>query len=78
MLRSVWMVYVPVILPMISKEVGKAFMSEMMSWAASVVGGIALCSCEWVILLLSCEGVIFKAGLGCVCCFALYGLASKV
>ena len=47
-------------LPMASMEVEKAFISEMISWAASIVGGIALWSSEGITLLLtSYEGVIF-------------------
>ena len=75
MLGSVWMVYVTGMLLMVSKEVGKAFISDTMSWAATVVGGVMLWSCEGAIFVLwPCEGVIFKAGLGCFCYMFCRGL----
>ena len=50
----------------------KVFVSEKMLLASPFLGDIALWSCEGAIQLLwSCEGVIFKTGLGSVCCLLL-------
>ena len=74
------MVFVPSMLSVVLKEVEKAFISDTVSWATAVVGGVVLWSCEGAVFLLwSCKGWIFKAGLGCVClCVALLGLAGRV
>ena len=38
MLESVWIVYVPAMSPVVSKDLGKAFLRETLSWAATLVG----------------------------------------
>ena len=58
MLGSVPMAYMPVV----SKDVGKAFISEIIYQTSAVGGGVAF----W-----SYEGVIFEAGLGCFCCMLI-------
>ena len=51
---------IPGMLPIVSKEVGKAFLSDIMLQAAAVVGVGVLWSCEGVIFLVwSCKGVNF-------------------
>ena len=49
---TVWMVYVPSMLPMVLKEIRKAFIRNNMSWAAAVVVGVVLWFCEGAIFLL--------------------------
>ena len=42
MLRSVQLVYVPGMLPVVSTEVGEAFHRDIMSWVTSIVSVGAL------------------------------------
>ena len=64
------MVYVLGMFSVVSNEVGNVFTSKKMSQAGSIVGNVAL----W-----SCEGMIFKAELGLALLFvALFGLAGRV
>ena len=67
-LGSGWIMYIPGILPVVSKELGEAFLREMMSWTIGV-----LWSCGGATLVVwFCKGVIFSADPGICCVLCCY------
>ena len=52
MFGSVQIMYIPCMLPIVLKVLGKAFLREMISWTAAVFGVGVLWSCEGVMLVV--------------------------